>query len=79
MHTGSLDGLFNKHSTVYNNGFKPAMAWQCPLNQGSILPRVAMKVMNTLANSVPSKRSFSAISFIHMKARNRLTPIHADV
>ncbi|KAM6505410.1 hypothetical protein FSOLCH5_15496 [Fusarium solani] len=55
------------------------MAWQCLLNQGSILARVAVKVMNTLANSVPSERSFSAISFIHTKARNRLTPVHADM
>ncbi|KAF5696737.1 transposase [Fusarium mundagurra] len=46
---------------------------------GSILARVAVKVMNTLANSVPSERSFSAISFIHTKARNRLTPMHADM
>ena len=35
--------------------------------------------MNTLANSVPSERSFSAISFVHTKARNRLTPMHADM
>ncbi|KAF4333933.1 transposase [Fusarium beomiforme] len=37
------DGLFNKHSAVYDDGFKPAMAWQCLLNQGSILARVAVK------------------------------------
>ncbi|UPK92311.1 hypothetical protein LCI18_003246 [Fusarium solani-melongenae] len=49
------------------------------LNQGLILARVAVKVMNTLANSVPSERSFFAISFIHTKARNRLTPMHADM
>ncbi|KAL6405967.1 hypothetical protein AUP68_10522 [Ilyonectria robusta] len=79
MRTGGPDGLFNKHSAVYHDGFRPAMAWQCLLNQGSILARVAVKVMNTLANSVPSERSFSAISFIHTKARNRLTPMHADM
>ncbi|KAH7465294.1 hypothetical protein FOMA001_g17181 [Fusarium oxysporum f. sp. matthiolae] len=79
MRTGGPDGLFNKHSAVYDDGFKPAMAWQCLLNQGSILARVAVKVMNTLANSVPSERSFSAINFIHTKARNRLTPMHADM
>ncbi|KAL5591123.1 hypothetical protein FOBRF1_014680 [Fusarium oxysporum] len=79
MRTGGPDGLFNKHSAVYDDGFKPAMAWQCLLNQGSILARVAVKVMNTLANSVPSERSFSAISFIHTKARNRLAPMHADM
>ncbi|KAI7767319.1 hypothetical protein LZL87_014070 [Fusarium oxysporum] len=67
------------NAAVYDDGFKPAIAWQCLLNQGSILARVAVKVMKTLANSVPSERSFSAISFIHTKARNRLTPMHADM
>ncbi|KAG7419725.1 hypothetical protein Forpe1208_v003600 [Fusarium oxysporum f. sp. rapae] len=43
MRTGGPDGLFNKHSAVYDDGFKPAMAWQCLLNQGSILARVAVK------------------------------------
>ncbi|KAG7425324.1 hypothetical protein Forpi1262_v013219 [Fusarium oxysporum f. sp. raphani] len=79
MRTDDPDGLFNKHSAVYDDGFKPAMAWQCLLNQGSILARLAVKVMNTLANSVPSERSFSAISFIHTKARNCLTPMHTEM
>ncbi|KAG7424328.1 hypothetical protein Forpi1262_v014536 [Fusarium oxysporum f. sp. raphani] len=43
MRTGGPDGLFNKHSAVYDDGFKPAMAWQCLLNQGSILARVVVK------------------------------------
>ncbi|KJK73556.1 hypothetical protein H634G_11192 [Metarhizium anisopliae BRIP 53293] len=43
MRTGGPDGLFNKHSAVYDDGFKPAMAWQCLLNQGSILASVAVK------------------------------------
>ncbi|KAH7462242.1 hypothetical protein FOMA001_g18601 [Fusarium oxysporum f. sp. matthiolae] len=60
MRTGGPDGLFNKRSAVYDDGFRPAMAWQCLLNQGSTLARVAVKVMNTLTNSVPSERSFSA-------------------
>ncbi|KAK2005307.1 hypothetical protein LZ32DRAFT_633632 [Colletotrichum eremochloae] len=53
------------------------MAWQCLLNQGSILARVAVKVMSTLANSVPSERSFSAINiqafiFINDRVLDRL-------
>ncbi|KAJ3455179.1 hypothetical protein MRS44_013779 [Fusarium solani] len=79
MRTGGPGDLFNKRSAVYDDGFKSAMAWQCLLNQCSILARAAVKIMSTLANSVPSERSFSAISFIRTKARNRLTPMHADM
>ncbi|KAK2670231.1 Ribonuclease H-like superfamily [Fusarium oxysporum f. sp. vasinfectum] len=74
MRTGGPDGLFNKRSAVYDDGFRPAMAWQCLLNQGSTLARVAVKVMNTLTNSVPSERSFSAISFIQRKLEIALPP-----
>ncbi|KAH7465076.1 hypothetical protein FOMA001_g17278 [Fusarium oxysporum f. sp. matthiolae] len=60
MRTGGPDGLFNKRSAVYDDGFRPAMVWQCLLNQGSTLARVAVKFHTT-------------------KARNRLTPMHADM
>ncbi|KAG7424452.1 hypothetical protein Forpi1262_v014505 [Fusarium oxysporum f. sp. raphani] len=43
MRTGGPDGLFNKRSAVYDDGFRPAMVWQCLLNQGSTLARVAVK------------------------------------
>ncbi|EXM14878.1 hypothetical protein FOTG_16751 [Fusarium oxysporum f. sp. vasinfectum 25433] len=46
---------------------------------GRVISQYASLVMNTLANSVPSERSFSAINFIHTKARNRLTPMHTEM
>lgn len=79
MRSGGPDSLFTEDSAVYDDGFKPVLAWQCLLNQGSLLAGVAVRVLSTLANSVPSERSFSAISFVHTKTRNRLLPVHADM
>lgn len=79
MRSGGPDGLFDETSAVYDDDFKPAMAWHCLLNQGSVLARVAVRVLSTLANSVPSERSFSAIGFVHTKTRNRLLPEYADM
>ncbi|KAF5711657.1 C6 transcription factor [Fusarium mundagurra] len=47
-------------------------------NQGSKLAALAVRIFGTIANSVPSERSFSAVNFLHSKARNRLTPANAD-
>ncbi|KID81003.1 transposase [Metarhizium guizhouense ARSEF 977] len=52
MRTGGPDGLFHKQSAVYDDGFKPAMAWQCLLNQGSILARVAVKPSQLIVQTV---------------------------
>ncbi|EGU71740.1 hypothetical protein FOXB_17751, partial [Fusarium oxysporum f. sp. conglutinans Fo5176] len=54
MRTGGPDGLFNKRSAVYDDGFRPAMAWQCLLNQGSTLARVAVKYVLEAAGSEPN-------------------------
>lgn len=72
LRNGGSDALFSPDSVVYDDSFKPATAWYCLLSQGSILAGVAIRVFAILANSVPSERSFSAINFIHTKARNRL-------
>jgi hypothetical protein len=72
------DNLFTPKSTIYDPTFKPAIAWRCLLTQGSVLAKVAVKVLNTLANSVPSERSFSATRHIHTKDRNRLSVVKAD-
>ena len=47
-------------------------------NQGSKLATLAVRIFGTIANSVPSERSFSAVNFLHSKARNRLIPANAD-
>ncbi|RKK64095.1 hypothetical protein BFJ69_g16797 [Fusarium oxysporum] len=47
-------------------------------NQGSKLAALAVRIFGTIASSVPSERSFSAVNFLHSKARYRLTPANAD-
>ena len=34
---------------------------------------MATRLLHTLANSVPSERSFSSMNILHSKSRNRLT------
>lgn len=70
--------LFAASSLVYDDNFKPSEAWRCLLVQGSILARLAVRVLDTLSNSVPSERSFSANNTIHSITRNRLTAERAD-
>jgi len=48
-------------------------------SQGSLLGSIAVRVFTTICNSVPSERSFSAVNWIHSKARNRLLPVNADM
>jgi hypothetical protein len=78
LKSGSNDDIFNKDSVVYDDTFSPAMAWRCLQVQGSVLSKVAVRVLDTLANSVPSERSFSANNHIHTKERNRLAMERAD-
>lgn len=70
--------LFGPSSMVYDDSFKPAFAWRCLLIQGSTLARVAVRVLDALANSVPSERSFSSVGNVHDDKRNRLGTEKAD-
>lgn len=74
----NLDDMFAVTSIVYDDGFSPIIAWGSLEMQGSVLAPVAVKVLDTLANSVPSERSFSAINHVHSKERNRLVTEKAD-
>jgi RNA:NAD 2'-phosphotransferase (TPT1/KptA family) len=47
-------------------------------NQGSKLAALVIRIFGTIANLVPSERSFSAVNFLYSKARNRFTPANAD-
>jgi len=69
---------FGSRSLVFHEKFKPLEAWRFIANQGSLLGSIAVRVF-TICNSVPSERSFSAVNWIHSKARNRLLPVNADM
>ena len=72
-------GHFGSQSLLFHEKFTPLDAWRFIANQGSLLGSVAVRVFTTICNSVPSERSFSAVNWIHSKARNRLLPVNADM
>lgn len=78
LKTGGPNNLCREGSIVYDDSFKPEMAWRCLEVQGSVLAPVAVRVLNTLANSLPSERPFSATAHIHSKERNRLSVENSD-
>lgn len=71
-------GQFAAGGLVYSKEWTPLDAWMLLDNQGSKLAALAVRIFGTATNSVPSERSFSAVNFLHNKARNRLTPANAD-
>lgn len=79
LKSGSLDDMYNKDSVVYDDTYSAVIAWMCLHVKGCVLAPVAARVLDTLANSVPSERSFSAMNHIYTKERNRLATETADL
>jgi hAT family C-terminal dimerisation region len=52
--------------------------WRYLQSSAPELSLFAKKVLTVIANSVPSKRAFSTMKYIHSKTRNRLNLIRAD-
>jgi hypothetical protein len=70
--------LYSADNVFWDCEWSPEDAWGCLEAQGSKLATIAVRIFGILANSVPSERSFSAINYVHTKARNRLSPVKAD-
>ena len=51
----------------------PILFWQMYIDEDRQLAALVTRMLNTLANSAPSKRAFSAIKATHTQARNRLS------
>jgi hypothetical protein len=51
----------------------PGLFWQMHYDDSKELYLLATRLLHTLANSVPSERSFSSMNILHSKSRNRLT------
>src|ERR1700728_4505235 len=51
----------------------PGLFWQMHYDDCKELYLLATRLLHTLANSVPSERSFSSMNILHSKLRNRLT------
>ena len=65
---------FSMGSATLNSGETPYEFWLRLSTTDLELAHVAKRILSTLANSVPSERSFSATKFLQNKVRNRLTP-----
>jgi hypothetical protein len=54
------------------------MFWQLHFNHNPALSKLADRILNTLANSVPYERNFSSLNILHTKLRNALTVERVD-
>ncbi|RYC78191.1 hypothetical protein BFJ63_vAg18936, partial [Fusarium oxysporum f. sp. narcissi] len=81
------DALFGPTSRIYREQPKTPhtpshyyilSAWGYFGSMGVKLATLARRVLGSLANSVPSERSFSATNYLHCKLRNRLSPLSTD-
>lgn len=70
--------IFSVGSSFWRPNQKPYQAWQRAKIQGSKLAVVALRLFGTIANSVPSERSFSTQNFLHSNVRNRITTERTD-
>jgi hypothetical protein len=52
--------------------------WFSIKDEAPILARLAIRILTTTANSVPSERAFSTMKLQHTKLRNRLVPSRVD-
>ena len=52
--------------------------WSFHLDRVPVLAGLALRVLNTIANSVPCERSFSAMNWVHTPTRSRLTSERVD-
>ena len=62
----------------FGDDVKPYDFWLRLSTTDFKLACLARRIFSTLANSVPSERSFSAIKFLQNCLRNRLTPDRTD-
>lgn len=63
---------------AFGPSLPPKMYWERTKFLGSKLGCIAVRLFNTIANSVPSERAFSCHHLIHDARRKRLTPETAD-
>jgi len=71
------DGPFSSHNLAWNIT-SPNTFWHAQHTFTPELSLLATRLFCTLANSVPSERSFSAQNLIHNKVRNWLSSTQVD-
>ena len=61
-----------------NNTDAAKVFWSFHLDRAPVLAQLALRVLNTIANSVPCERHFSAMNWLHTPTRSRLTSERAN-
>jgi hypothetical protein len=65
--------VFQQDQEAWTMAKDPGLFWQMHYDDSKELYLLATRLLHTLANSVPSERSFSSMNILHSKSRNRLT------
>ena len=66
-------GMFKDTDSRWEFKEDPILFWQMYMDEDRQLAALATRMLNTLANSAPSERAFSAMKATHTQARNRLS------
>ena len=74
----SQQGSFGLDGQAWEYIEKPALFWRYMETACPILSTFARRLLTSIANSVPSERAFSNMSYIHSKIRNSLSVDRAN-
>jgi hypothetical protein len=69
---------FREDHSSWGYAEDPVMFWQLHFDDNNALSKLADRILQTLANSVPCERHFSALNLLHSKTRNALLPERVD-
>jgi hypothetical protein len=67
-------GPFREDHSSWTYAEDPVTFWQLHFDDNNALSKLADRILQTLANSVPCERHFSALNLLHTKTRNALLP-----
>jgi len=65
---------FREDDSSWGYAEDPVTFWQLHYDDNNAPSRLADRILQSLANSVPCERHFSALSLLHTKTRNALLP-----
>jgi hAT family C-terminal dimerisation region len=71
-------GAFKANARCWKHTNENWMFWTSIKDDAPTLAKLAIRILSTAANSVPSERAFSTMKLQHMKLRNRLLPSRVD-
>jgi len=71
-------GVFHATARCWDHIDEDWTFWFSMKDEAPVLAQLAIRILTTTANSVPSERAFSTMRLQHTKLRNRLTPSRVD-